>query len=179
MTEKKAYNLGPRELDDADRRQLDEFRKSFDDAMDRGDVDAMRQIFNDKTYRALNAKEAGALARDFVAEAFSTLATSAAAQAVLAATMTTVMRDLRTDYEWKYLTFVRVKALEAHVAELEARPALKYVGTWSSERQCNEGELVTHDGSIFYCKQTTRDRPGTSSAFQLAVKRGRDGRDAR
>jgi len=42
------------------------------------------------------------------------------------------------------------------------------------------GDVVTDDGSLWLCKAaTTSDRPGTSSAWKLICKRGKDGRDAK
>jgi hypothetical protein len=41
------------------------------------------------------------------------------------------------------------------------------------------GDAVTWGGSLFIAKETTTDKPGTSPAWQLAVKRGRDGREGK
>jgi len=42
------------------------------------------------------------------------------------------------------------------------------------------GDVVTDDGSLWLCKAaTTSDRPGTSSAWKLICKRGKDGKDAK
>jgi hypothetical protein len=42
------------------------------------------------------------------------------------------------------------------------------------------GDVVTDDGSLWLCKAaTTNDRPGTSSAWKLICKRGKDGKDAK
>ena len=42
------------------------------------------------------------------------------------------------------------------------------------------GDVVTDDGSLWLCKATTTtDRPGTSSAWKLICKRGKDGKDAK
>jgi hypothetical protein len=68
----------------------------------------------------------------------------------------------------------RFDAMEARIAALEARPAMTYVGTWREGAEHNPGEVATHDGSLWYCWEATRDRPGTSNAWQLAVKHGRD-----
>jgi len=43
-----------------------------------------------------------------------------------------------------------------------------------------QGDVVTDDGSLWLCKAaTTTDRPGTSSAWKLICKRGKDGKDAK
>jgi hypothetical protein len=71
-----------------------------------------------------------------------------------------------------------VKALKKRVAELEARPVLRYVGTYDSARLYQSGELVTDGGSIWHCNQDTTSRPGSSDRWTLACKRGRDGKDS-
>jgi hypothetical protein len=38
---------------------------------------------------------------------------------------------------------------------------------------------VTHNGCFWIARQATKDRPGTSQAWRLAVKAGRDGKDLR
>ena len=52
-------------------------------------------------------------------------------------------------------------------------------GVWNAENQYNEGDVATHDGSAFIAKKSTRDKPGTSDSWQLMVKRGKDGKDAK
>jgi hypothetical protein len=73
-----------------------------------------------------------------------------------------------------------------HAAEIEElreqveglrEKSLLYLGTWSSSHTYHAGASVTHDGSLWVCRAQTKDRPGRSDAWQLAVKRGRDGRD--
>ncbi len=68
-----------------------------------------------------------------------------------------------------------VKALKKRVAELEARPVLRYVGTWDRVRNYEPGEICTDGGSAWICQQETNSRPGTTDRWQLMVKRGRDG----
>ena len=65
-------------------------------------------------------------------------------------------------------------ALIARIKALEDRLPLAYGGVWTEEQQSNKGIFYTDHGSIWYCKETTRDRPGTSAAFTLACKRGSD-----
>lgn len=71
-----------------------------------------------------------------------------------------------------------VKEIGKRLKALEARPDLKYCGTWDGASQFNEGNFVTHRGSLWACKAETRTEPGTSSDWQLAVKSG-ERRDAR
>jgi len=71
----------------------------------------------------------------------------------------------------------QMKRLDA----LEGRPELKYVGTWKAGAPVHvPGDCVTYDGSVWICKALTEGRPSEDFAsWQLAVKRGQDGRDAR
>ena len=74
----------------------------------------------------------------------------------------------------------KIDRLEARVAELEAKPALKYVGIFEEKQTYSPGEFVTCNGSVWYCRSATAGgRPGSSASWQLAVKRGADGKDAR
>jgi hypothetical protein len=75
-----------------------------------------------------------------------------------------------------------VKALAAKVEELErgqSEPTLRYVGVWRSDRAYRQGDFVSHSGSLWHCNSPTDLRPGEGGGWQLAVKAGRDGKDAR
>lgn len=67
--------------------------------------------------------------------------------------------------------------LLARIEALEARPSTKYCGTWNDHTLYEAGNFVTHQGSVFHAKTSTRLRPGEGADWQLAVKRGRDGKD--
>jgi hypothetical protein len=41
------------------------------------------------------------------------------------------------------------------------------------------GAVVSSDGSLFICKEETKQRPGVGRAWRLAVKRGKDGKDGK
>ena len=75
----------------------------------------------------------------------------------------------------------RLDDLERRIAALEQRPAgLKYVGTWDAEIDYAPNEAATFGGSIWIARSPSRGlRPGEGPEWQLAVKRGRDGRAAR
>ena len=69
----------------------------------------------------------------------------------------------------------RIEALERRVAELEARPqALAYGGTWSAGQESKKGLFYTDRGQVWFAQETTRDRPGETNAWTLAVRRGQD-----
>lgn len=56
-------------------------------------------------------------------------------------------------------------------------PALIYRGVWKDGQQYERGDVVTFGGGMFHCNEDTGDKPETSKAWTLAVKRGRDGKD--
>jgi hypothetical protein len=60
----------------------------------------------------------------------------------------------------------------------EAAP-MTYVGVWQAGVKYAPRTTVSYDGSMFHCNEETTDKPGSAGgAWTLAVKRGRDGRDA-
>ena len=68
----------------------------------------------------------------------------------------------------------RVKAV------LETIPLVTYQGTWKSAETYEPGDMATWGGCVWHCDKTTTTKPGTDpEAWTLAVKAGRDGRDAR
>jgi hypothetical protein len=54
--------------------------------------------------------------------------------------------------------------------------SLSYLGVHVAGKTYDAGDLVTEDGSVFYCARTTTAKPGTTHDWQLMVKRGRDAR---
>jgi hypothetical protein len=69
----------------------------------------------------------------------------------------------------------RLAAVEQRLAAVELR-GLEYRGIWQRAVAYCRGAAVTHDGSLFIALADTEGaEPGSSaSAWQLAVKRGRD-----
>ena len=57
--------------------------------------------------------------------------------------------------------------------------SLQYLGVHVDGKTYDAGDLVTDDGSVFYCARTTTAKPGASHDWQLMVKRGRDARGPR
>jgi hypothetical protein len=54
-------------------------------------------------------------------------------------------------------------------------PVMSYQGTWKiSHGEYSKGHMATHQGSLWHCNRQTADRPGTSDAWTLAVKKGAD-----
>ena len=60
--------------------------------------------------------------------------------------------------------------------QLQEMPSLAYRGVWSEGEQYQPGNFVTHSGSIWHANEPTTTRPGSGPAWQLAVKKGKDGR---
>jgi hypothetical protein len=71
-----------------------------------------------------------------------------------------------------------VSKQRGRIKALESRPVLKYMGVYTGSVQYEAGSIVTHGGSMFHCNvEGTSDRPGTSGAWTMCVKSGKDGRD--
>ena len=54
-----------------------------------------------------------------------------------------------------------------------------YRGVFKDGTSYSQGDVVTFGGSAWVAKEDTTTKPEASAAWQLAVKRGRDGKDAR
>jgi hypothetical protein len=71
-------------------------------------------------------------------------------------------------------------ALDARIKALEVNPAWQYRGTFDEGSWYDPNELVTHAGSLWFCRRRTNTPPGDAdSGWTLIVKRGRDGRDGK
>lgn len=68
-----------------------------------------------------------------------------------------------------------VEPLKLRIAELE-KGGVKYCGVFQRALDYKRGSLVTFEGSAWCALVDTREVPGKSDAWQLAVKAGRDGR---
>ncbi len=74
----------------------------------------------------------------------------------------------------------RINALEARINLMEAQTKdFAYVGVWESGRTYKRHNSVTQNGGLWICRtESTRQKPGDGPDWQLAVRRGKDGRDA-
>ena len=71
------------------------------------------------------------------------------------------------------MTFELIK----RVADLERRPQVEFKGVWREGQAYPRGAMVSHQGSTWCAMNDHPGRPGEpSSNWQLAVKRGRDGK---
>ena len=76
-------------------------------------------------------------------------------------------------------TLSEVQALKQRIAELEQRSPMSYRGVWTPGKMHDRGDMVTHRGSVWHCDVKTDLPPGDGNTmWTLAVKRGRDGKDA-
>jgi hypothetical protein len=69
--------------------------------------------------------------------------------------------------------------LRERVEAIERAGALAYDGVYEPGKAYRRGAAVTHQGSLWIAMLDTTSRPGASDDWRLAVKRGRDGKDAR
>jgi len=99
------------------------------------------------------------------------------------ATMTNAQWEAIADDLVKAVTGYIARAvapLQARIKELEGRPAgMSYRGVYRDGEAYHIADWCTHNGSLWYCHAPTKETPGQSQAWQLAVKRGANGRDAR
>lgn len=73
-----------------------------------------------------------------------------------------------------------IAGLQKRIAALEARGSMKYEGVWDPTKAYPVGSFVTDDGSMWHANDTNISvRPGSSDCWQLAIKRGRDGKGSR
>ena len=68
------------------------------------------------------------------------------------------------------------------IAELEARSVqaaeFRYRGVWQPGETYKKNNFITFDSSVWVCLRETEGKPGQCLDWQLAVKKGRDGKDA-
>lgn len=56
-------------------------------------------------------------------------------------------------------------------------PTMIFRGVYKQETAYEQGDTVTWAGSCWVALKATTEKPGTGTEWQLAVKRGRDGKD--
>jgi hypothetical protein len=50
--------------------------------------------------------------------------------------------------------------------------AMKYCGVYRREKTYQRGEVVTHNGGIWFCEETSDCKPGVDGSWKLVVKSG-------
>jgi hypothetical protein len=75
----------------------------------------------------------------------------------------------------------RLAQLEKRVHDLEAAPrGVSYAGTWTDTATYAKDVAVTCAGSLWIARSAnTSRRPGTADCWQLACKKGADGKDGK
>jgi hypothetical protein len=67
----------------------------------------------------------------------------------------------------------RIKELERRLGEIEAKGVV-YRGVYQRADEYKRGDMVTFKGSVWHANHDTREEPGASEVWQLAVRAGRD-----
>lgn len=65
-----------------------------------------------------------------------------------------------------------------HTYELDF-PVMIYRGVFKQGQEYSVGDTVTWAGHLYYCNEKTGVKPGDGFPWQLAVKKGADGKDAK
>lgn len=93
-----------------------------------------------------------------------------------------VERVSRIEYQLEQITveLPTQKQVRDEVASAIARaPVPTYRGVYDKEAEYQAGDMVTQDGSVWHCNAAVAgEKPGGNEFWTLAVKRGRDGKDA-
>lgn len=79
--------------------------------------------------------------------------------------------DLRT------FTLRKIKSSGRVIEKSFTLPVVIHRGVFKAEEQYQAGDATTWDGSTWIAQRETTEKPGTSDAWRLSTKRGRDGRD--
>jgi len=73
----------------------------------------------------------------------------------------------------------KIEALELRTVEAEKQAAeFRYRGVWQPSETYKKNNFCTQDGSVWICLRDTKGKPGQVLDWQLAVRKGRDGKDA-
>lgn len=67
---------------------------------------------------------------------------------------------------------------ERRVSKRIELPVIRDAGVWRMGASYGKGSGVTYAGSLWIAQAETRSKPGEGADWRLAVKRGKDGRDA-
>ena len=75
----------------------------------------------------------------------------------------------------------KIATLEARIVEAETQAAqFKYVGVWRAGDRYRKNNFITFDGSLWVCQRDDSEgRPGQSLDWQLAVRKGNNGKDGK
>ena len=86
---------------------------------------------------------------------------------------------LTVSYDGERLFTVRSVLTDGLHEQSFTTPVVLDRGVWDEQRAYDCGDAVTCEGAVWIAQApSSKMRPGTTDAWRLAVKRGRDGRDA-
>jgi hypothetical protein len=87
--------------------------------------------------------------------------------------------DVSASYDGRRSITLRFTQGERVKEQTFAMPVVIDCGVYREGGEYHVGDGVTDQGSYWIALGMTRDRPGTSGGWRLAVKKGRDGKDVR
>lgn len=141
-----------------------EFKGQVDDAAARGDVSALRALY-ERSHDAL---------RDYAySRALEQQRENAKLVGITALAMAKfVQMDAALAFQ---VHTAERQALEHRIEALEQREkAMRFRGIWQRADEYQRHNFVTHDGSLWVAVSDNPGKPGDGNGWQLAAKRGRD-----
>lgn len=60
---------------------------------------------------------------------------------------------------------------------IKTLPIPLYMGVFELGKSYEPGDMITFGGNVWHCDEATSEKPETTRAWKLAVKKGRDGRE--
>lgn len=87
------------------------------------------------------------------------------------------LEDLQLEFDGERtatLSFSRGELRKTHAMRF---PMVIDRGVYKTGQDYERGDGVTWGGNFWICQEDTSDKPGTSKAWRLAVKKGRDGKN--
>lgn len=85
--------------------------------------------------------------------------------------------DLSIEYDEKRSFTFKFKNAEKEKEFKFKIPSMIYLGIYDKDKSYEVGDVVTWGGSAWHCNKDTNAKPGESRDWQLAVKRGIDGKE--
>jgi hypothetical protein len=71
----------------------------------------------------------------------------------------------------------QVKTLQTELTALKAERGTRYRGVWQNGSEYDLGDFVTYGGAMWHADKPTKNKPGSSDDWTLAVRKGIDGRN--
>jgi hypothetical protein len=72
----------------------------------------------------------------------------------------------------------QIKSLQAELMEIKQRGlGVHYRGVWQHGSDYDLGDFVTYGGAMWHADKPTKNKPGSSDDWTLAVRKGIDGRN--